>query len=150
MITKVTENKKQYLELLLLADEQEDMIDRYLERGALYVLTEGGVRCAAVVTEESPEICELKNIAVAPESQGQGYGQAMIRFLFDVYGKRYRTMLVGTGDVPRTTGFYQHCGFRESHQLPDFFTKHYHKPIVEDGILLKDMVYLRKDFERLG
>ena len=32
-ITKVTSNKKQYLQLLLLADEEEAMIDRYLERG---------------------------------------------------------------------------------------------------------------------
>ncbi|PKO13439.1 MAG: GNAT family N-acetyltransferase, partial [Chloroflexi bacterium HGW-Chloroflexi-10] len=30
-IEKITNNKKQYLDLLLLADEQEDMIDRYLE-----------------------------------------------------------------------------------------------------------------------
>ena len=32
-ITEIKENKKQYLELLLLADEQENMIDRYLEKG---------------------------------------------------------------------------------------------------------------------
>ena len=31
-IVEVKENKKQYLDLLLLADEQEDMIHRYLER----------------------------------------------------------------------------------------------------------------------
>ena len=34
-IIEVTDNKKQYLDLLLLADEQEDMIDRYLERGRM-------------------------------------------------------------------------------------------------------------------
>ena len=37
-IEQVTQNKKRWLNLLLLADEQEDMLDRYLERGALYVL----------------------------------------------------------------------------------------------------------------
>lgn len=37
-IRKVNENKKQFLSLLLLADEQEDMVDRYLEKGAMYVL----------------------------------------------------------------------------------------------------------------
>ena len=31
-IRAITQNKKQYLPLLLLADEQEDMIDRYLDR----------------------------------------------------------------------------------------------------------------------
>ena len=38
-IRKVEKDKKKYLALLLLADEQEDMIDRYLERGTMYVLS---------------------------------------------------------------------------------------------------------------
>ena len=37
-IREIHENKKQFLPLLLLADEQEDMIDRYLGRGTMYVL----------------------------------------------------------------------------------------------------------------
>ena len=37
-IINITENKKKYLELLLLGDEKEEMIDRYLERGDMYVL----------------------------------------------------------------------------------------------------------------
>ncbi len=40
MIERVDEGKQAYLPLLLLADEQEDMIERYLDRGALYVLRE--------------------------------------------------------------------------------------------------------------
>ena len=42
-IFEVTGNKKEYLSLLLLADEQEDMIDRYLEKGTMYVLEDGGI-----------------------------------------------------------------------------------------------------------
>ena len=41
-IIEITENKKEYLDLLLLADEQEDMIDRYLECGRMYVLDDNG------------------------------------------------------------------------------------------------------------
>ena len=41
-IREIKENKKQFLSLLLLADEQENMIDRYLERGTMYVLTVDG------------------------------------------------------------------------------------------------------------
>ena len=37
-IVTVSENKKDFLDLLLLGDEQEDMIDRYLARGELFVL----------------------------------------------------------------------------------------------------------------
>lgn len=31
-------NKKQFISLLLLAYEQESMVDRYLEKGNMYVL----------------------------------------------------------------------------------------------------------------
>ena len=62
-IRKIQENKKQYLELLLLADEQEDMIDRYLDRGTMYVLDDDGVKAECVVTDEGDDILEIKNIA---------------------------------------------------------------------------------------
>ena len=51
-IREVPRNKKQYLELLLLADEQEDTIDHYLERGTMYVLEDNGVKAECVVTDE--------------------------------------------------------------------------------------------------
>lgn len=44
-IDEVTENKKIYLPLLLLADEQEDMIDRYLASGRMFRLWDNGVHC---------------------------------------------------------------------------------------------------------
>ena len=37
-IRQITDNKKQYLDLLLLADPQEDMIARYLDKGEMFVL----------------------------------------------------------------------------------------------------------------
>lgn len=51
-IKEVKKNRKQFLPLLLLADEQEDMIDRYLDRGRMYVLEDDGVKCQCVVTDE--------------------------------------------------------------------------------------------------
>ena len=53
-------NKKQYLDLLLLADEQETMIDRYLERGEMFVLSEdGSIRASCVVTREAEDVFEI-------------------------------------------------------------------------------------------
>ena len=54
-IRKVEKDKKRYLDLLLLADEQEDMIDRYLERGTMYMLEDDGVKAECVVTDEVTE-----------------------------------------------------------------------------------------------
>ena len=50
-IIEVKEDKKQYLDLLLLADEQENMIDRYLDKGKMYVLDDNGIKCECIVTD---------------------------------------------------------------------------------------------------
>lgn len=137
--------KKAYLDLLLLADEQEDMIDRYLDAGRMFLLHDGGVKCIAVVVELNSDECELKNIATNPQEQGKGYGQAMVAYLLDNYLRKYKTMYVGTGDVPKALRFYQKCGFRESHRVKNFFNDNYDHAMYEDGIQLCDMVYLRSD-----
>lgn len=141
---EVTENKKRYLPLLLLADEQEDMIDRYLERGTMYVLEDGGVRCECVVTDEGEGVLEIKNLATAPEYQGKGYGKRMIDFLAQRYRGQYRLLQVGTGDSPLTIPFYEKCGFVRSHRVPNFFTDNYDHPIFEAGVQIVDMIYLQR------
>ena len=60
-IKEIKKNKKQFLSLLLLADEQEDMIDQYLERGTMYVLDDDdGIQCECVVTDEGNNIILIK------------------------------------------------------------------------------------------
>ena len=59
-IREVNENKKQFIALLLLADEQENMIDHYLEKGTMYVLEDGNVKAECVVTDEEMEYLKLK------------------------------------------------------------------------------------------
>ena len=54
------------MDLLLLGDEQESMIDRYLERGTMYILCDDGVKAECVVTDEGNGVLELKNLAVYP------------------------------------------------------------------------------------
>lgn len=143
-ITEIKENKKQYLALLMLADEQEDMIDRYLEKGTMYVLDDGGVKSECVVTDEGNGVIEIKNIATAPEHQGKGYGKALIDFLVEKYADKYSVMQVGTGDSPLTIPFYEKCGFVRSHSIPNFFTENYNHPMFECGIQLIDMIYLQR------
>lgn len=146
-IIRIPENKKQYLELLLLGDEQEDMIDRYLERGEMYALEDGGVKAVCVVADEGDGVLELKNIAVAPEAQRKGYGKALIAFLLREYRAQYSVLQVGTGDSPLTIPFYEACGFTRSHVIRNFFTDNYDHPILEGGVQLVDMVYLRRTFK---
>lgn len=53
-------------------------------------------------------------------------------------------MQVGTGDSPLTVPFYEKCGFTRSHVAKNFFTDNYDHPIYECGVLLTDMIYLRR------
>ena len=140
----VSENKKRFLDLLLLGDEQEDMIDRYLDRGTLHILEDDGVKAVCVVTEEADGILEIKNLAVHPEHHRKGYGRAMLEHISEVYRGRYATLQLGTGDSPLTVPFYEACGFVRSHVLPNFFLENYDHPIYEEGVQLVDMVYFAK------
>ncbi|MCH1962303.1 GNAT family N-acetyltransferase [Clostridium perfringens] len=142
----IRENKKRFLDLLLLADEQEDMIDKYLERGVMFAMYDEGLKGICVVTKENERIYELKNIAIYEEFHGQGYGRKLVEYIFEYFESDCDVMYVGTGDSPLTVPFYKKCGFVESHRVKNFFIDNYHKPIYEGGKQLVDMVYLKKAF----
>ena len=144
----VHENKKQFIDLLLLADEQESMIDKYLERGELFALYGGGLKSICVVTRESNDTCELKNIATNEAQQGRGYGGKLLQYIFDYYKDKYKTITVGTGDYPPILRFYERHGFRITHRVENFFTDNYDHLIFENGTQLIDMIYLSKDLKR--
>lgn len=144
IIREVKENKKRYLPLLLLADEQESMIDRYLENGTMYVLEDGEEVAECVVLPVGEDVLEIKNLATVPERQRQGYGRALIEYVAEKYRGLYSILQVGTGESPLTLPFYERCGFVYSHRVPDFFTDNYDHPIIECGVQLRDMVFLRR------
>ena len=65
VIKKILSDRKRFLSLLLLADEQETMIDKYIGRGDMFVMyTQDGVAiCSAIVTdvliEKFSDACNL-------------------------------------------------------------------------------------------
>jgi len=144
-IKVISENKKDFMDLLLLADEQEDMIERYLDRGTLFALYDNGLKSICVVTDEGGGSFELQSLATYPQFQGQGYGTRLVNHIFGYYKDQGAAMVVGTGDVPFIVSFYERCGFAFSHRLENYFLAHYKEPMFEDGIQLKDKVYFRKD-----
>jgi ribosomal protein S18 acetylase RimI-like enzyme len=144
-IKEVKDNKKQFLSLLLLADEQENMIDKYIDRGIMYVLDdEGIIKAECIITDEQNGVLEIKNLAVKPEYQRKGYGKVMIDFIIKNYKEKYSILQVGTGDSILTIPFYEQCGFIRSHYIKNFFIDNYEQPIYEDGIQLIDMIYLQR------
>ncbi len=137
-------DKKKYMPLLLIADEQENMVDRYIESGNLYVLEDGAIIGEIVVCEVSGEILEIKNLAIYPEYRRKGYGRALIDFICNKFKDKYSVLQVGTGDSPLTVPFYEKCGFVKSHTVKNFFIENYDHPIIENGVRLVDMIYLKK------
>lgn len=113
----------------------------YLAKGELFVLVDQSeIRAVCVV---SPTL-EIENLAVAPDAQGQGYGRALINYLFKKY-KGQGVMTVGTDDISGNVLFYEACGFEYTHKIKNYFIDHYSFPIYEDGKQLKDKCYLRKE-----
>jgi GNAT superfamily N-acetyltransferase len=72
---KITNGKKQFLDLLLLADESENMIDKYLSKGDMFALYDDDLRSVCIVVLIGKGTCELKNIDTYPQYQGKGYGK---------------------------------------------------------------------------
>lgn len=143
-IIEIIKNKKDYLPLLLLGDEQEDMIDRYINRGRMFVLCDNEPKAVCVVTDEGNDILEIKNIAVIQNAQRQGYGKRMIDFISEKFKAEYTILQAGTGDSPLTVPFYESCGFERAFKIKNFFTDNYDHPIIENGVQLVDMIYFQK------
>ena len=143
-IMEIIDDKKAYIDLLLLGDEQEDMIDKYLNIGKMFVLLDkGAVIGQCVVTNEGQGVYEVKSISVSVAYQRQGYGRVLLDYVYNYFGD-LNTLYIGTGDSEKTIAFYEACGFVKSHIVENFFTDNYNHEIVEDGHILKDMVYLRR------
>lgn len=137
-------DKAKYMDLLLIADEQVNMIEKYLYRGEMFGLRDDGLKALCVVTEEEPGVYEIKNIVTVPQYQRQGYGKQLISCVADYYKDKGKDLYVGTGDVPPILRFYETCGFEKSHIVKNFFTDNYDHPMYEDGKQLVDMVYLKR------
>ena len=149
MIRLITENKRDYMELLLMGDEQEELVEGYLDRGELYVLEEEGEALAVcVITDEGEGTAELKNIAVSPKYRRKGLGSALLSEVEQICSERFERLTLGTGDSPLTVPFYESCGYVRTHSVPDYFTKNYDHPIIEAGVRLRDQICFEKRLRR--
>lgn len=136
-------NKFQFISLLLIGDESEKMIGRYVDRGTLYAGYIGETAVAVcLTTDEGAGVVEVKNLAVRHEFRRRGIGRRMLAYIESINSGM--TIQLGTGETPSTLRFYESCGYVYSHRIHDFFSDNYPAPIIEEGITLTDMIYLAK------
>ncbi len=145
---QITENKTEYMDLLLLTDPQSDMVYRYLDTGDMFALYEGKELCTlAVVTDSGNRECEIRNLVTTYGNGGKGYTRAMIHYLSENYRKECDTMYVGTWDYEENMRAYEKSGFEYSHTLEDYYVHNYKEPIYLDGKQMRDLVYLKKHLD---
>lgn len=130
-----------------MGDEQENMVNKYLNRGELYALYDQDLKTVCVVTRESDNILEIKNIATYEKDRGKGYGSIMIKYIIEKYRGKCNQLLVGTGEDDGILSFYKSLGFTYSHKIKDYFIDNYDHEMFENGKQLKDMIYLKIDFK---
>jgi len=111
-IKKINNKKEEYLNLILNADPDENVVRKYLKDGELYIgLIENKVVCEVIITKVDENTCELKNIATEKEYRGKGYASELIKYVFNAYKLQYKRMIVGTTEnmIP----FYVLNGFKK-------------------------------------
>jgi ribosomal protein S18 acetylase RimI-like enzyme len=146
-ITKVDKNREAFRDLLLLADPEWAVVEKYLYEGEMYVLFEGGEAVAeAVVTIREDGACELKNLATAPAFQRKGYARALVDYAARQMAGRFERMYVGTSKPE----LYERMGFTPAYTVKNFFVDNYSEPIWDEGELCVDMYYLVRALEGGG
>ena len=136
-------------DLLLLADETKEAIDKYIHDSDIYTVYGKGhpdpIGVFALCMNRENEI-EIKNIAILESFRGCGIGTFLLEKIDEIASRRkYQTIIVGTGDAgAREIRFYEKNGFVKFDIIKDFYIHNYTAPITENGTMLKDMVMLKK------
>ena len=111
-IFEVLDNKLNYIDLLLIGDEDINMIMKYIEKSNLYVLKLEEVIGLIALCEYDEDTIEIKNLAIKKEYQNLGYGKMLIDFIEKTFRNKYNFIILGTGDSPLTIPFYTKLGFK--------------------------------------
>ena len=153
-ISKVQSKNNLPFHLLLLADETIEAIGKYIYDSDVYVVnTNEHIQPIAVVAlyKRNDKEIEIKNIAVSEVSQGRGIGSHLISEIKRIARREnFNSIIVGTPDCAfREIKFYEQNGFTKYDVKKDFFVESYSKPIIENGIMLRDMIMLKANVQRI-
>jgi ribosomal protein S18 acetylase RimI-like enzyme len=137
-------DRERHLPLLLEADDAEEHVRGYLDRGQLLEIRDADAMIGVVVLVREADEVEIWNIALAEERRGRGLGRAAIGAIAERCRRAGATRLtVGTSDCSLgTIAFYRKAGFRFAGVREGYFDT-YPVEVVEDGIRARDMVMFR-------
>ena len=134
--------------LLVQAEESEEALRWGLAHlsDSVYQADDAGALVAAATMQWRADPCEVMELAVIPERQGQGIGRQLIEWLVgEAQARGYSALLVGTANSSiGNIAFYQKCGFRMDSIRKDYFW-YYPAPRYENSIRIHDMLVFRRE-----
>lgn len=135
-------------DLLLLADETVEAIDKYIFNCDIYLLQDKllDIAVMALYPNSSTEL-EIKNIAVLENYRSQGIGGLLIDKAKQIAKEGgFKTLTVGTSDTGfQQIKFYEKNGFIKKGMRKGFFIDNYPFPIYENGLQMRDMLIFTHD-----
>jgi GNAT superfamily N-acetyltransferase len=132
------------------AEDSEQLLDSYIDLGRVWVArAEGEIVGHLQVVVRDGDTWEVTNTAVAEAMRGRGAGRALLERAVTearAAGATRVILATATADVGNLR-FYQRCGFRMTHVVPNAFATYrgYPPGIEIDGIPMLDQIW----FERL-
>ncbi|UOU98514.1 GNAT family N-acetyltransferase [Chryseobacterium daecheongense] len=132
-------------QLLLLADETQEAINKYIFNSTIHIVKDGTEDIAVMALHKNSDTeLEIKNIAVIESYRNQGIGSILINKAKEIaLQNHYSSLLVGTSDTGfQQIRFYERNGFIKKAVLTNFFIENYPSPIYENGKQMKDMIIL--------
>lgn len=136
--------------LLLLADETVVAINKYLPYSDVYIAKQQGKIVGVIsLLPVDKQTIEIKNIAISPAYQGKGLGSWILKKAEEIARKGgYITIIVGTADCgTKQIQFYEKHGYSKYAIKENFFLENYAQTIYENGIILTDMIMLKKELK---
>ncbi len=96
-----------------------------------------------VLVKKDENKMEIMNLAVRENKRGQGLGKALIHDAIQRSADHgAKKVVIGTGNSSLgQLALYQKCHFRITEIIEGFFDN-YPEPIIENGILCRDMIRL--------
>ena len=133
-----------------LAEDSDQQLDSYIDLGRVWVAraADGEVVGHLQAVGRERDLWEVVNTAVAEHARGHGVGRALLDRVVDEARKEGIDRLIlatATADIGNLR-FYQRCGFRMTHIVPDAFGAYQGYPpgIEVDGIPMLDQVWFER------
>jgi ribosomal protein S18 acetylase RimI-like enzyme len=133
------------------AEDSESRLEASIDLGRVWVARGDGGEVLGhlqAVAEDSGATWEVTNTAVDAGARRRGIGGGLLDRAIDearAAGVRRVVLATAAADVGALR-FYQRCGFRMTHVVPDAFGPHtgYLEPIEVDGIPMRDQVWFER------